>query len=102
MCCFSDMSWNSQDPDKFISVGKDGLILEHHFADAQRPIDYCTPVAVDISAYGEIGLACKFGLENNPRQVGQNPFGVPNRCCQSMSTSVWRIANAFALCKIVK
>lgn len=86
---FIDMSWNSLDPDKFISVGKDGLILEHHFADAQRPIDYCTPVAVDISVYGEIGLSRKsLCSKYDPRLVRIYPFVIVDNRRYSISTSI--------------
>lgn len=47
--------WRTQ-AQSFFSAGKDGLVLENDFADAQRPGDFANPVALDVAPCGDTAL----------------------------------------------
>ncbi|MFH4977258.1 hypothetical protein AB6A40_003967 [Gnathostoma spinigerum] len=59
----SDMSWKFGRSDAFISAGKDGLIIYHHFENAHHPLNHANDVALDMSPSGEIVIALSSQLK---------------------------------------
>ncbi|KHN86444.1 WD repeat-containing protein 24 [Toxocara canis] len=55
MC--SDMIWNPEVDDSFVTAAKDGLIVMHYFENAHYPLAYVNDIAVDVSPSGEIVIA---------------------------------------------
>ena len=51
------MAWSWDDADRFLSTGRDGLLIMHRFERAQKPLDYANEIAVDISNCGDLGVA---------------------------------------------
>ena len=45
------------DPDIFLTSGKDDMIIQHVFKDAKRPADLVVPAGIDISIDGNISHA---------------------------------------------
>ncbi|VDM43337.1 unnamed protein product [Toxocara canis] len=80
----SDMIWNPEVDDSFVTAAKDGLIVMHYFENAHYPLAYVNDIAVDVSPSGEIlklkneALTDKEKLEKGeavpPRRRKYDPF----------------------------
>lgn len=53
----ADMIWNWNVEDRFVSVGRDGVIVLHYVENAEHPIDYIRDVCVDTSPNIEFAFA---------------------------------------------
>lgn len=66
----SGIRW-SNDRNTFFSVGKDGALLRHGFANAEHLINSVSPIATDINPYGRLATAVRSNQScgpNNPRE----------------------------------
>uniref|UniRef100_A0A1I7W790 GATOR2 complex protein WDR24 n=1 Tax=Heterorhabditis bacteriophora TaxID=37862 RepID=A0A1I7W790_HETBA len=53
----TDVWWSAAHPERFVSCGKDGLLVLHYLEQKQSPLTYACDVAVDISPDGLLGVA---------------------------------------------
>lgn len=51
------MIWNWNIEDRFVSVGRDGVIVFHYVENAEHPIDYISDVCADTSPNMDIAFA---------------------------------------------